>query len=53
MTHFLLDLLVQAGYDFQKDKNLRSQTCLEPLGIGAARGRLYFGGRSAAMRPRS
>jgi hypothetical protein len=28
MTHFSLDLLVQAEYDFQKDKNLRSQIFL-------------------------
>jgi hypothetical protein len=40
MTHLSLNFLVQARFDLQKDKKLRSQTYLEPLGNDAVRGRL-------------
>ena len=39
MTHFSLDLPVQARYDFQKNKKLRSDMYLGPLGDDAVRSR--------------
>src|ERR1700741_1270299 len=41
MTHFSLDLPVQAHYDFQKDRNLRSQMLLGPLRNGAVGAGLF------------